>query len=164
MMAAEEPPKEKRKKTTMTIFVKTEEGIKLTLKDIDTDARVSELHIKIEREYEIAVSQQRLTYESKGLRYSDRLSNFEIRDGSTLHLTLGPMRIFVEDLYGHCLTINDISPRTTIQEVKKLVREQTTLTSTSKYYCSLVRVVWNFTTIRLSTIAVSYAIPRSSPE
>ena len=69
------------------IFIKTLQGRTITL-DVDPGDTIQSLKQKIESKENIPAQEQRLIYSGKQLNDTFTLSDYNIRDQSTLHLLL----------------------------------------------------------------------------
>ena len=110
------------------IFVRLVEGKQLTL-DVEPSDTIETVKKKIEVIEGLKPEQQKLIFASQFLEDNKTLSEYKIKDQSTLHLVIRLrgikkfIRIFFKTLTGETITL-DVEPSDTIEKVKKKIQEK----------------------------------------
>lgn len=94
--------------------------------DVDPESSIEDIKVKIDHKEGIPPEQQHLIFANKDLQNGRTLSDYNIREESTLTLQLPPMQIFVKimsDFVGRTITL-EVEPFTSIREVKRKIRNK----------------------------------------
>ena len=115
-------------KKFIQIFVRLVEGKQLTL-DVEPSDTIETVKKKIEVIEGLKPEQQTLIFAGQQLEDNKTLSEYKIKDQSTLHLVIRLrgikkfIRIFFKALTGETITL-DVEPSDTIEKVKKKIQEK----------------------------------------
>ena len=109
----------------MQLFVKTLTGRTSTI-TVEAGESIRSIKEKLREMEGIPESDQRLVFAGKHLEDSRAISDYNIREESTLYLLLrlrGGMQIFVKTLTGKTMTVN-VEGTQTIADLKEKIREK----------------------------------------
>ena len=107
----------------MQIFVQTLSGKTISL-DVEASWHVDFVKDEIQHKESIPRDLQQLIFDGKQLGYDRRLSDYEIQEGSTLHLVSSDAwQIFVKTPWGKEITL-DVEADDTIDKVKAKLEDK----------------------------------------
>ena len=110
-------------KPTMQVYVKTLVGETFTLEVEGTDT-IGRLKVKIQDQLDGTTKYMRLIFNGKQLEDSQKLADYNIQNGSTLHLIITPpvFHVFVKILMGKVIIL-EVESSTTISMIKAKIQE-----------------------------------------
>jgi len=109
----------------MQIFVATLPGKTITI-EVEPLDTIEKVKAKIEYKEGVPAVEQRLTFGVKPLEDDKALFDYNIQNGSTIHLMLrmhGGMQIFVKTLTGKTITL-EVEASDTIENVKEKIQDK----------------------------------------
>jgi hypothetical protein len=109
---------------TMDIVVRCWNGTMFYLRDVTPEDTIEDVQLRIKREHDIPIENQRLRFVRQPLSDPDKtLKEYNIQDQSMLDLD--PMQINFRDPYKNVRHILDVNPTDTIDDVKEKIFDKT---------------------------------------